>query len=454
VLDQYGDALENIGLFQATMELSRSLAEVAVGDDWIRNAMRLGRLAWLMGAPGIAMDWLAKAEDAARASGKQQTLPAILVDLAAAQRDAGNLRASLRTFRRAFNLAARQGDGASRTVARGLLQATHTLRPLGFLTVTNSCAQRAATLTEADASREPGAAFLFSGALTNLAVSDCLLGDTGAARDRATRARDVAVAFSDRGHVAYADCVLAGLARVTGTPAAAIPLLLGALQVYEEIGDRWGLAAGLSTLSWVFADLLDADAAAAAIARGHVAADGCNPRASASLTLAESVLARRRGDLASSAVLARDAMLAYDQAEFPLYGAWSRCELATTSFLLGEPMPPGELFARATPVTKAAWRVLRALALAATSEGDAAIEAAALALSVTAPGHAWHALLAGWLAAAKCGRTGEEPAPAVMRISEVFAAAPGVMHDTQAIVTRLADSDLPGSPALRAMLGT
>ena len=132
VLDQYGGVLENIGLYQATMDLARSLAEVAVGDDWIRNAMRLGRLSWLMGDPVTSMNWLARAEDAAITNGQDTTLQAILVNLGTSQRDAGNVRASLRTFRRALDLAARQGDAASHTVARGLMQATHTLRPMGF----------------------------------------------------------------------------------------------------------------------------------------------------------------------------------------------------------------------------------------------------------------------------------------------------------------------------------
>ena len=324
VLDQYGGVLENIGLYQATMDLARSLAEVAVGDDWIRNAMRLGRLSWLMGDPVTSMNWLARAEDAAITNGQDTTLPAILVDLGASQRDAGNVRASLRTFRRALDLAARQGDAASHTVARGLMQATHTLRPMGFLAASSSCAQRAAAIAERDADTNQTAAFLLSGALINSAVSDCLLGVTSAARTQVTRARQIAHQLGDRGLAAYADCVLAGLVRVSGTPDAAVPLLLGALETYEEIGDRWGLAAGLSTLSWVFADLLDVDAAGAAMKRGHAAADGCNPRASASVILAESVLARRRSDLASAVRLALDAATMYDEAELPLYGAWAR----------------------------------------------------------------------------------------------------------------------------------
>ncbi|MFJ2260662.1 trypsin-like peptidase domain-containing protein [Streptomyces sp. NPDC087844] len=452
VLEEVGGLLENIGQYRATADLARSLAEVAVGDDWLRNAMRLGRLCWLMGDAAASVDWLARAEVAATNSGDHGTLPAILVDLGAAQRDSGGLRASLRTFRRALDAAGRRGDGTLLVVARGLIQVTHTLRPMGFLAASVSSAERAVSLVRPERDTNPTAAFLTSGALINAAVSDSLLGVPAQATTRATAARDLARRIGDRGLEAYADCVLAGLARVTGTPAAAVPLLLGALKAYEEIGDRWGLAAGLATLSWTLTDLFDADAAESAIRRCHTAADGCNPRASASVVLAESVLARRRGDLTAAVRLADDAASSYDRAEFHLYGAWARCEQATAMFLLGEPMPPDGLFVRATSLTKDTWQVLRVLGQPTGDGADQTIETVRGTLvGAGRGGHAWQAMLAGWLAAVESSRTGAEPAPEVTRVFEVLAAAPGVLRDYRQILGRLADHDLPGSPALRRL---
>ena len=82
---------------------------------------------------------------------------------------------------------------------------------------------------------------------------------------------------------------------------------------------------------------------------------------------------------------------------------------AMTRFLLGEPMPSEELFVRATPLTRVAWQVLRALTLVATSEGEAVINVAHEMLSGMEASHAWRTLLAGWLAAAESCRTGREP---------------------------------------------
>ncbi|WP_218781432.1 trypsin-like peptidase domain-containing protein [Streptomyces griseiscabiei] len=452
VLDEVGGLLENIGQYRVTADLARSLADVAVGDDWVRNAMRLGRLYWLMGEAATSLDWLAKAEAAATTNGDHRTLPAILVDLGASQRDSGSLRASLRTFRRALHAAAQQGDGEFRVVARGLVQLTHTLRPMGFLATSVSCAERAMALVRRERDTDPTCAFLTAGALINAAVSDSLLGLTPRATTRATVARDIARHIGDRGLEAYADCVLAGLARVAGAPDAAVPLLLGALETYEEIGDRWGLASGLATLSWTLTDLLDVDAAESAIRRCHMAADGCNPRAAASVVLAESVLARRQGDLTAAVRLAGDAASSYDRAAFHLYGAWARCELVTALFLLGEPVPSAELFVRATPLTKAAWHTLRVMAQPIADGADQTIGTARAALARVGQGTAWQTLPAGWLAAVESCRTGADPPAEVGRVFEVFGAAPGVMHDHRQVLGRLADHDLPGSPALRRLL--
>ncbi|MFG3558671.1 trypsin-like peptidase domain-containing protein [Micromonospora sp. NPDC047557] len=451
MLDQYGELLEKIGLYQATIDVGRALAEVAIGDDVIRNAMRLGRLYWLTGDAAVAMTWLTKAQEAAVRGGDYDALPAILVDLGSSQRDAGDLRSSLRTFRQAMRLAVRQGDQGAPVVARSLVQATHTLRPLGFLAASLSCADRAAALVIPRADASHTAALLHASTLINAAISEILIGATGSAETRLMTAQEITRRLGDRGLATYADCVLAGLARVRALPGTAATALSRALEAYEEIGDRWGLAAGLATLAWTYADLLDVAAATATIARGRVTADGCNPRASASLILAGSVLARRRGDLDAAVREAEAAIAAYESADFPMYGAWAWCELATAMYLRGEPLPAGDLFVRATPLTTATWQVLRALSLIGTEEAAAAIGVAGATLAQTAPGHAWRSLLAGWLAAAEACLSGAEPPAAVREVPETFAAAPGILHDHWQILARLAGAGLPGSPHLRSM---
>jgi tetratricopeptide (TPR) repeat protein len=459
ILDAIGGLLENAGQYHLTIELSLSLAGIATGDDWVRNAMRLGRLYWLTGEPAIAADWLARSEAAATSAGDVSRLPAILVDLAASQRDSGGLPASLRTFRRALRIANENGDGESLVVARALVQSTHTLRPLGFLAASLSCADRAIRLTEGRAEHDAAAAFLQSGALINAAISDNLAGDLELAGKKAGEAQRIARGIGDRGLDAYAGCVLAGVARLAGSPDGAVADLLAALETYEEIGDRWGLAACLATLSWALTDLLDVDAATTNIQRGRSAADGCNPRAQASLTLAESVLARRTGDFATAARLAAEAVALFDAGAFDVYGAWARCELATVQFLQGEDVrAAGALFVRATPITKATWEVLallRTLTDGPRADIVAAVEYATRALSrARAPGRpnaAW-TVLAGQLTVIKGCLGGEVAMTDVAQVFEAFPAAPGILRDHRSILDRLAVAGLPGSADLRRAL--
>lgn len=270
--------------------------------------------------------------------------------------------------------------------------------------------------------------------------------------------------IGDRGLIAYVHCGLANVRRAAGAPGQAIADLLAALEIYEEIGDRWGQAACLATLCWSYADLLDTDAVARYAEQGRSVAAGCNPRAFASLILAESVLARRTGEFATADSLGTRSVALFGDASLDLYGAWAQCELQATRLVSGQDLGPASwaaVPARATGLTQAAWLSLRAASVvsgpAARAEGGACIAAAAAArqlVPASSPRVVAMTTVDGLLAAAAgCLAWDETLEAAALAPFDLRASAPGVVADYRLVLDRIARTDLTGSDALREALG-
>jgi tetratricopeptide (TPR) repeat protein len=374
------------------------------------------------------------------------------------------LRDSLKTFLRAF----REASGANPlAIARGLIQVTHTVRSLGFLHTATACTDRAIEISsrpEPAGEQSLRARFLNAGAQINAAISDRLRGDLAQAKVRLDTAMHLAEGIGDRGLIAYVHCGVASIERAAGNPARGISGLLGALEIYEEIGDRWGQAACLAIMCWAYADMLDTGAAARYAEQGRSVATGCNPRALASLVLAESVLARRTGDYATACDLGARSVRLFREAALDLYGAWAECELQASRFCSGQDLDSATWAAvprRATDLTRATWLGMRALSAVswspAQSDGAARIaeaQAAARLVPASSPRIVTLTVLEGLVAAATaCLASSDEFAAAVEAPLRLREAAPGVAADYRLLLNRLAATDLPGSEALRSLLG-
>ncbi|HET9894553.1 MAG TPA: trypsin-like peptidase domain-containing protein [Streptosporangiaceae bacterium] len=461
VLDQLDELLEFWGYYQLVIDLRVALAGGVGGESWIANAMRLGRLYWLTGDAAASALWLTRAEEAALAYPDQ--LGPILVDLAASQRDSGHLRQSLPAFIRAFRVAAATGADPL-VISRGLIQVTHTVRSLGFLDTALACTGRAQELASARAAgaQASRARFLRAAAQLNGAISDRLAGDLASARRRLDDAMELAEGIGDRGLIAYVRCGLANLERTAGAPARGVAELLAAMEIYEEIGDRWGQAACLATLCWAHADLLDAGSVARYAEQGHLVARGCNPRALASVMLAESVMARRAGDYATSISLGTASATLLRESAFDLYGAWAECELQATRFLAGQQgdrwvMPYG-----ATRITRAVWLGLRAASVAcgpagpARDSGSACVEAAAGASRLVPAGSprvvALTVLDGLLVAVATCLASDDAQHGAILAPLMLAEAAPGIVADYRVALDRLCAAELAGSAGLRLLV--
>jgi tetratricopeptide (TPR) repeat protein len=461
-LDLIDPLLERWGHYRPVIELRESIAARQGDADLVDNAMRLGRLYWLTGDPATSVSWLSRAEASA---GNSPHLAGILCDLGAARRDVGGVHESLATLLRALRLAGGVfcDGGDPLLVARCLVQLTHTLRPMGFPDVARCYSDLALALIE---THDPtggsrGAQSLRAYALLNGAISRRLLADPDTAQEMVERARTIVLDIDDRGLQAYVRCCAAGLRRDEGRPDLAIPELLSALQLYEEIEDRWGLAAASATLCWALADLLDMDAAEQFSRSGLAAADGCNPRARWSLTLAEGVVARRTGDLERSVKLITKAIDAFDAAELDLYAASARCELGLSLLLRGE--GAREVFERlrrrrGIPALDASWYVLNAVG-EVTRGGESMDEilgdasCAVQDLHKRAPRSAVSITLSGVVDALGFARSAQEPLPpSVTRPFARLASAPGLLADYRSVLSLLARSGLPRGVELGAAI--
>jgi hypothetical protein len=450
-------ALEHWGQYRPVLDLRRSVANTLTGGAWVANALRIGRLLWLTGRTSASAQWLGRAEAAATAEGDAAWLPAILVDLAASRRDAGGLRASLTTFRRALALTA--ADDAA-VACRALVQLTHVLRPLGFLRLSLRCTSRVLALSEENDAASTQSRFLRSSALINAAITERLTGHTQAAEVNLNEARRIAASISDRGLEAYARCCSASMVRAAGDPAQAIDELLPVLEAYEEIDDEWGLAACLAALVWAFVDLLDVDAAQRYIERGHAAAAKGNRRARGSLIHAEAVMSRRTGDLVDAVRRATDAAAHLNSAGFLLYGAAARCDQVLSELLAGRmqawPSDP-RWVVRATPLIRAYWATIQALTEVRHGPNPArrAVARAVNAVAeVPMPQGAVASLLVGTLAALAYAATPSPagPPPTIAESLTSTSTAPGLTADHRSVLAFVAASGLPGAEEIGSLV--